>query len=235
MKLALVNKSGSVGKTTLAAHLFSERMPGATFFALESSNLTASEFGIKVRTLDTLQFKQTVREAFHLENAIFDVGGSKNFTDFHDQMQAGGTGHTNFDFFIIPVIADEKAEKETLDTALSLMKLGVEPEKIRIVYNRVKPLTEFQFVPSFVEKYSIKSTIIKDSPLFPSLLTMKMTIADLMLDSRTALDFKKEAAAAKKGSREFDKAYELYYAKDLLPKVSVNLDVAWSELELGVK
>ena len=235
MKIALVNKSGSVGKTTLAAHLFSGRMPGATFFALESSNLTASEFGIKVRTLDTLQFKQTVREAFHLKHAIFDVGGSKNFTDFHDQMQAGGTGHTNFDFFIIPVIADEKAEKETLDTALSLMKLGVEPEKMRIVYNRVKPLTEFQLIPGLVEKYSIIYATIKDSPLFPSLLTMKMTIADLMAEPRTALDFQTEAAAAKKGSREFDKAYELYFAKDYLPKVAVNLDEAWAALGLGVE
>ena len=235
MKIALVNKSGSVGKTTVAAHLAARRMPGATFFALESSNLTASEFGIKVRTLDTLQFKQTVREAFHLEHAIFDIGGSKNFTDFHDQMQAGGSGHTNFDFFVIPVIADEKAEKETLDTAISLMKLGVEPENIRIIYNRVKPLTEFQFVPSLVEKYSIKTACIKDSPLFPSLLTMKITITDLMDEPRTALDFKREAATAKRGSREFDKAYELYFAKDLLPKVVINLDEAWAALDLGVQ
>lgn len=235
MKIVMANKSGSVGKTTLAAHLFAGRMPDAKFFALESSNLTASEFGIKVRTLDTLQFKQTVRESFHMENAIFDVGGSKNFTDFHDQMQATETGHMNFDFFIIPVIADEKAEKETVDTVISLMKLGVEPEKMRIVYNRVKPLVDFQLIPAMVAKFSIKTATVKDSGLFPSLLAMKLTIAGLAEDPRTSLDCKKEAAAAQPGSKEFNKAYEMYFAKDLLPKVVANLDEAWDALGLGVE
>lgn len=232
-KIAMVNKSGSVGKTTLSAHLIAPRLDDVKFYALESSNLTASEFGIKVKTFDSTQFKETVRDSFHYDNAVFDVGGSKNFTDFYGQMQDTDTGHLNFDYFVIPAIADEKAEKETLDTIISLLKLGVEPEKMRIVYNKVKPLTEFTFVPGAAEKYNIKTATVKDSPVFTSLLSMKITIPDMLAIPGDAKEWRAKAAAAKKGSVEFNKAYELYFAKDMLSRVIADLDKAWIELEIA--
>lgn len=231
-KIVMVNKSGSVGKTTLSAHMIYPRLDEIKFYALESSNLTASEFGIKVKTFDSTQFKETVRDSFHYDNAVFDVGGSKNFTDFYGQMQETDTGHMNFDYFFIPTIADEKAEKETLDTIISLLKLGIDPSKLRIVYNRVKALTEFTFVPSAAEKYGIKSTSVKDSPVFASLLSMKMTVPDLIAVPGDAKEWRQKATEAKKGSSEFNKAYEMYYAKDMVSRVVNDLDKSWAELEI---
>lgn len=232
-KIAVTNKSGSVGKTTLSAHLLASRLADVKFYALESSNLTASEFGIKVKTFDTTQFKETVRDSFHYDNAVFDVGGSKNFTDFYGQMQETDTGHLNFDYFIVPTIADEKAEKETIDTVVALLKLGVEPEKMRLVYNRVRPLTEFVFIPGLAKQYGIKTATVKDSPLFASLLTMKMTITNMQAVPGDAQEWKAKAAAAPKGSAEFNKAYEMYFAKDLLARVVAGLDQSWTELEIA--
>ncbi|MCA4079445.1 StdB protein, partial [Pseudomonas kurunegalensis] len=46
MKRAILNYSGSIGKTTIAAHLLYPRMPGAAFFAIESINQSALDLGI---------------------------------------------------------------------------------------------------------------------------------------------------------------------------------------------
>jgi hypothetical protein len=53
MKLAVINFSGNVGKTTIARHLLQPRIPGAEYIAVETLNagaddapkLSGSQFG----------------------------------------------------------------------------------------------------------------------------------------------------------------------------------------------
>jgi hypothetical protein len=61
---------------------------------------------------------------------------------------------------------------------------------------------------------------------------MKMTIADMLAVPGDAKEWRAKAAEAKKGSSEFNKAYEMYFAKDMLSRVISDLDKAWAELEI---
>ncbi len=45
MKVAVLNYTGTVGKTTIAAHLLSPRMNNAPIFAIETINETAEGLG----------------------------------------------------------------------------------------------------------------------------------------------------------------------------------------------
>ena len=48
MKVAILNYTGTVGKTTIAAHLLSPRMGDAPIFAVETINETAAGLGVDV-------------------------------------------------------------------------------------------------------------------------------------------------------------------------------------------
>ena len=62
MKVAVINFSGNVGKTTVAAHLLKPRMRDATIFSVESLNLDASADGIAVEKMRGRKFGFDVRQ-----------------------------------------------------------------------------------------------------------------------------------------------------------------------------
>lgn len=232
MKIALVNKSGSVGKTTLTAHLVHPRMNGAPVYAIEASNTTAKDFGIAVKSYDPTQFKEMLRDLFRDDDAILDIGGSKNFSDFYEKMIEAGTSHDEFDYFIVPVIPNEKAERESADTIFALLKANIPAEKIRVVYNKVGRLTNFELVPGAVKKFKLHSTQVSESDLYGILAGLRMTLPALLADEKTAKDYKKLALEQENGSAAYDKYFNLYYAKNMAASVSESLEKAWQELEL---
>jgi hypothetical protein len=46
MKIAVMNYSGSVGKTIISSYLLYPRMAGAKFFAIETINMSAADLGV---------------------------------------------------------------------------------------------------------------------------------------------------------------------------------------------
>lgn len=54
MKIVICNKSGSVGKTTITAHLIARFLSNANIYAVDPSNKTAAELGLSVKIFDPL-------------------------------------------------------------------------------------------------------------------------------------------------------------------------------------
>src|SRR5690606_15012350 len=74
MKVAILNYSGSVGKTVTASHLLAPRMHGAQIFAIESTNETAGDLGLDIDMLRGEQFGKLFRDLLAIDDAIVDVG-----------------------------------------------------------------------------------------------------------------------------------------------------------------
>lgn len=82
MKITILNYTGTVGKTTIAAHPpLSPRMGNAPIFAVESINETAAGLGVDVEQIKGDKFRELFRKLFALDDAIIDVGAS-NIEDF---------------------------------------------------------------------------------------------------------------------------------------------------------
>jgi hypothetical protein len=113
MKIAIVNYTGTVGKTTIAAHLLSPRMGNAPIFAVESINETAAGLGVDVEQIKGDKFRELFRKLFALDDAIIDVGAS-NIEDFLDGMVKFDESHLEFDYFVIPLTSGTKEQKETI-------------------------------------------------------------------------------------------------------------------------
>lgn len=189
MKVAVMNFSGNVGKTTVSGHLLKPRMNGAPIFSIESINAGADADGLEVEKMKGKKFGELVDEIMPLDTAIIDVGAS-NVEDFLKLMQQYAGSHEEFDYFVIPVVKEKKVQADTVNTIRALQKLGIEKKKIRLVFNKVEmdePVTD-DFAALFGLAESEKSFIIRpeaviySNEVFERLKAVGKSLGDISAD-----------------------------------------------------
>lgn len=233
MKVAILNYTGTVGKTTLAAHMLSPRMNNAPIFAVETINETAQSLGVDVEKIKGDNFRKLFRKLFALEDAIIDIGAS-NIEDFLDGLVKFDESHLEFDFFVIPVTSGTKEQKETIGMIATLSDMGIPAEKIRIVFNRVHSNAEeeFTYVVNYVNKEKTATCNpavgIFESELFDAMSVKKISIASLINDETDykALSIKSPDASTK----EKDLWADMHGLKSLARSVNRNLDAVFTDL-----
>lgn len=187
MKVAVLNYSGSVGKTIVASHLLAPRMNHAPIFAVETTNETAADLGLDIDQLRGEQFGKLFRDLLRLHDAIVDVGAS-NIEDFLSAMTRYEGAYEEIDFFVLPVIGTGKAQRETIKTITALSNLGVASDRIRVLFNRVESDVEEEFLP--VLTYASKTeafvanpqALIYENEVFELLADARTSIADVLAD-----------------------------------------------------
>lgn len=132
MKIAVINFSGNVGKTTVARHLLLPRIEGAELISVESLNAGEGEGqAMRGRQFGALQeYLQTI------DNAVVDIGAS-NVEELLDLMQKYRGSQEDFDVFVVPSVPALKQQQDTIATLVELARLGVPPSKVRLVFNMV--------------------------------------------------------------------------------------------------
>jgi hypothetical protein len=138
MKIAVLNFSGNVGKTTIAGQLLKPRMPDAPIFSIESFNTGPDADGLDVEKILGKKYAQLIAEIMPLDAAIIDVGAS-NVEDFLRLMEKYSGSHEDFDCFIVPVVKEKKVQADTVNTIRALQLIGIPQHKIRLVFNKLEP------------------------------------------------------------------------------------------------
>lgn len=164
MKIAVMNFSGNVGKTTVAGHLLKARMPDAPIYSIESINAGADSDGLEVEKMKGKKFGELVDQIMMDDSAIIDVGAS-NVEDFLKLMQQYSGSHEEFDYFIIPVVKEKKVQADTVNTIRALQAVGIEKKRIRLVFNKVEvddDVTD-EFAPLFGLADMEKSFVINEA------------------------------------------------------------------------
>ena len=101
MRLAILNYTGTVGKTTIAAHMLSPRLGNAPIIAVESINQTAASLGVAVEQMAGDKFWEQFKTLLAKDSVIVDVGTS-NIESFLAGMAQFEESHLEFDYFIVP-------------------------------------------------------------------------------------------------------------------------------------
>lgn len=153
MIIAILNYTGTVGKTTLAAHLLAPRMNNAPVYAIESINETADSLGIDVEKMKGNKFRELFRKLMTSDDAIIDVGAS-NIEEFMNSMIKFDDSHEEIDYFIVPVTSGTKEQKESISMVDALSSIGIPANKIRVIFNRVHSdvSEEFPYITAFCKK-----------------------------------------------------------------------------------
>ena len=234
MKVAVLNYTGTVGKTTIAAHLLSPRMNNAPIFAIETINETAEGLGVDVEKIRGEKFRDLFKKLMLLDDAIIDVGAS-NVEAFLDGMVKFEDSHLEFDCFIVPVTAGSKEQKETISIIATLADFGIPADKISVVFNRVEADVAEEFGPilNFAKKQknciANPDAAIFENELFDMLSVKKITIGDALGDET---DYKAKARElGKDGDAKLKTHYsDMHVIKSLAKSVNRNLDAVFAAL-----
>lgn len=132
MKLAVINFSGNVGKTTVARHLLAPRIPDCQIVAVESIN---ADDGQPV-TIRGRQFAQLQEFLQGVGNVVVDIGAS-NVEDLLKLMRRYRDSQRDFDGFVVPAVPDRKQQQDTAATLAELARIGVPVDRLRVVFNQV--------------------------------------------------------------------------------------------------
>ena len=144
MKIVVAGISGNVGKSTLSAHMFVPRMKNAKLLIVESINQDTKDLVDTSEKIRGEDFKKIYMELVLNENIVVDVGAS-NAEAFFEGLSSFSQGYDEVDLFVIPVVPGVKEQAESVLTARMLAAMGVEKDKIRVVFNRVKRSVEDEF------------------------------------------------------------------------------------------
>lgn len=233
MKVAVINFSGNVGKTTVAAHLLKPRMGDAPIFSIESLNVDASADGLEVEKMRGKKFGDLQEQLMMLDSAIVDVGAS-NVEEFLKMMQQYAGSHEEFDYFVVPVVKEKKQQGDTVNTIRALSKIGIPKGKIRLVFNMVEvdESIEDEFAALFGLAISEKSFIVRpESVIYSNEVFERMKAVGKSLGEITAdeTDYRaKLRQAADDAEREL--CVKMVALKRLAVTANQNLDSVFKTL-----
>lgn len=227
MKVAVLNFSGNVGKTTVARHLLKPRMGDAPIFSIESINSGADADGLDVEKMKGKKFGELVDGIMPLDAAIIDVGAS-NVEDFLKLMQQYDGSHEEFDYFVVPVVKEKKVQADTVNTIRALQKLGIEKKRIRLVFNKVDvdEAVGDEFAALFGLAESEKSFVVRpeaviySNEVFERLKAVGKSLGDITADQT---DYRAQLRQAK-DEDEKELCVRMVALKRLASTANKNLD-----------
>ena len=154
MKVAVINFSGNVGKSTIARHLLLPRIETAELIVIESLN---ADEGLG-QALRGRQFGELQEYLQTVENVVVDIGAS-NVEDLLGLMRKYRGSHEDFDYFVVPTVAALKQQKDTIATLMELAALGIPASRVKLLFNMVDDGSEltqaFEPLLSFVDQQPV--------------------------------------------------------------------------------
>jgi hypothetical protein len=231
MKLAVINFSGNVGKTTVARHLLAPRIPGCQVVAVESIN---ADDGQAV-TIRGRQFAELQEFLQSVDNVVIDIGAS-NVEELLKLMRRYSDSQRDFDGFVVPTVPARKQQQDTAATLTELARIGVAPERLRLVFNQVdddSPIDRtFATLLAYCETSGVAlprpAAFLSFNEVYALVAGTGQSLAELAAD-RT--DYKAEIARASARSDKLALAQQLAIQR-LARGVIPELDACFAALEL---
>lgn len=174
MRIAVLNFSGNVGKTTISRHCLTPRLDDCFLCHVETINEGGNDSNVRGR-----DFKEVLEDIMIHKNAVVDIGSS-NIESVFTQLKLMQGSHEDFDYYVVPVVPVDKQQIDTGKILLELMGLGIEPNKIRVILNQVDPELSIEkkfapLIPTLTEYGIAYNAIIHINEVYP-LLGKDMTI-----------------------------------------------------------
>ena len=185
MKIAVINFSGNVGKSTVARHLLLPRVDGADLITVESLNATEGQ----VQTIRGRQFAHLQEYLQTVDSAVVDIGAS-NVEQLLELMRQYRGSHEDFDAFVVPTVPAFKQQQDSIATLVELSRIGVPPSRVRLLFNMVDEEDElartFHPLLSFVAAHPVAQADLAcrlgENEIYARLKSTGMDIAELVRD-----------------------------------------------------
>ncbi len=182
MKIAVLNSSGNVGKSTITKEFLYPRLEDSLIVEIETVNASnINNENLNVKNYNTNdEIEELYFYAIESDNVIVDIGAS-NLSGFFEKVLDFEGFLEVFDYFLIPTVSTIKETEDTIKTIEFLKEIGVDEEKIKVLPNKVKKSVESEFSILFKNAtIEINPNIfIKESKLFSNLALLKSDIVSV--------------------------------------------------------
>ena len=132
-KVAVINFSGNVGKSSIARYLLAPRI-GCEVVSIESINDAGAANKSKA-VLRGQEIEELREFLISSESLVVDIGAS-NVEDFVGGLSEYSDGIDDFDYFIVPTVPALKQQEDTVATITQLVDMGIPNEKIIVIFNQ---------------------------------------------------------------------------------------------------
>lgn len=235
MIVVVLNKSGNVGKSALTEHFLSPRI-GGELLHVESINAVEGDSGREKTS--AREFTQLFTRWLSTDSGVWDVGSSE-FPRFTMGLETHAEAHAAVDFFVLPTISGNKPILDTISSIQELTQLGVEPRRIKVIFNLIDPDLAIAdaFGPLLAYHADTRAfdlqqdAVIYRTALFQMVRELGVSIGDLVADktdyaalgarsppgssARQEIAAKRAVRALALGvSRRFDALFELLFPQD---------------------
>lgn len=233
-RIAVINFSGNVGKTTIATHLLAPRLKGAKVISVESLNIDGAADGVDVERMRGAKFGDIQREILmHDGPVIIDVGAS-NVEAFMKAMQQFAGSHQDFDMFIVPTWKEKKAQGDTINTIKALATLGIDARRIHLIVNKLdvdeSAEDELPALFGFHEAEQLftlnPAAVIYANEVFERIKGLGKTLTDVVAD---ATDYRASFRSAQTEDEKED-CIRMLQIKQLAGTAQDNLDAVYTAL-----
>ena len=229
MKVAVINFSGNVGKSTIARHLLASRMNNAPVIPVESINSD----GTQDETIKGKQFGELQEALILMDDAVVDVGAS-NVEDFVNLMKQYKGSHEDFDYFVVPTVPKSKQMRDTISTIDALSDIGIPAKKIRMIFNMVEldetPEREFSGLFEYhnaEKKFTLRTdAVIHVNDIYAKVNGSEKSIIDILKDKT---DYREKIKTAESSNDKLQYA-QMVGIKRLAAGVTEELDSVFSTL-----
>lgn len=242
MSIAIVNCSGNVGKTTATRELLAPRLPHMSVRQIESIN-TDDSAGPKVEVMIAARFDELHEELMRGHGLLVDIGAS-NVEEYLNRLDSSEGAQEDYACFIVPVEPESKQMKDTMKTINKLADLGVEPERIRVLLNKVELVKSEarevtlrrhfgQLFDLYIQDASFlldQDALVPKNDVFTLAAAAGRTIQDIATDG---IDYKAQLADATTDA-EKNRLVKLVGLKRKALSIKPVLDQAFNALMAGV-
>ena len=132
-KVAVINFSGNVGKSSISRYLLAPRM-NCDVIEIESIN-DAGGGSHSRKKIRGKEFNELRQDLLMSNGLVVDIGAS-NVEDFMDAISEYDDGMDEFEYFVIPTVSAIKQQEDTVSTIEALSSVGVPANKIIVVFNQ---------------------------------------------------------------------------------------------------
>ena len=198
MRIAILNFSGNVGKSTIARHLIAPRLYNRRVFSVETINSGGD--GEQIKGSDFGNLQEFLMEA---DNCVVDVGSS-NVESFIMLMDQYRGSHEDIDYFVVPAVRETKQQMDTIATLETLAAMKIPAQKIRVVFNRLNAdeSVETVFAPIFQYANERKTCVVNldaivvSNEIYDKLKEGGKSVPEIAIDQTDYVAMLKEATTS---------------------------------------
>lgn len=228
--VAVTSYSGNTGKSIVSNYLLRLHMDLQSHYVINNMDVYNKTYSDEI-VMSGENFDEVLKALVNIDSAIIDIV-THNTDCVINIMQNNSGSHKVFDYFLVPVVKGRKELEDSLNTIKALLKIGVPPKSVKIVFNNNKYLEvideEFGYLLSYLDELKISYDInasIEHNPLYSMLSELDISLLDLLSISINEKKNRQEYLRIKKRTEE--ESEEL--------KTLINLITAWRYAQSAIQ